>query len=118
MQVTQEQAVSRRESGIFRGEVGANAEIDGWSDLALERIVEYAASHETFLMEEVRRSLPEDFPEPSDARAWGVVTRKAVKDKIISRTENYAPARSSNLSPKPVWSSLIFKEASVPKIKM
>lgn len=43
-------------------------------------------------------------PKPSDARAWGHVARRAVALGIIERIPNaYAPAASSNGSPKPLY---------------
>lgn len=104
-------AMARRDSGIDRVAASANSAIDGWTDIALEKVVSYAQGHESFLMEDVRAALTEDFPGPPDARAWGSVTRRAIKEGLIIK-DGYAPARSSNLSPKPVWKSLVFKDAA------
>ncbi len=107
MEVSQAAAEHRRDTGISNGAAAADSAISGWSEAALERVINYAQTHESFLMEEVRADLGEEFPLPPDARAWGGVTRRAIKDGVIAK-DGYAPARSSNLSPKQVWKSLVF----------
>lgn len=39
---------------------------------------------------------------PHDSRAWGAVMKRAAKNMLI-RKVGYAPAKSSNLSPKVQW---------------
>lgn len=97
----------RRDKGIANAEVGANSAIPDWTEMAVAKIAEYASSHEEFLTEDIRASLGDDFPLPPDSRAWGPATRAAITQQII-RKEGYALARSSNMSPKPLWKSLIY----------
>ena len=104
--ISKDQASINREQGIARVQENMEMACPGWTDIALNAVIEFAKSHEHFLTEEVREYCHEFVPEPRDARAWGAVIRRAVKTNIIVRS-GYAPARSSNLSPKPLWKSLI-----------
>jgi hypothetical protein len=96
---------TRRDDGIARA-----AEHSGvlWQDMALDAVRQYAASHEQFLTEDARIDARQSLalPEPTDGRAWGAVMQRARREKIIERI-GYKPAKSSNLSPKPLWKSLI-----------
>lgn len=42
-------------------------------------------------------------PDSPDARSWGAVTRAAIRQGVIEPTGGYAPARSSNGSPKRLY---------------
>lgn len=97
----------RREEGIGRALSSANNAVADWSELALNEFIKYADKHEYFLTEDVRNSLSDDFPLPPDNRAWGGVAQMASRMKITEK-DGYRLAKSSNLSPKPLWKSLIF----------
>ena len=106
----------RRDVGIERAVNRADRACPFWSDEAYEHLLdfcmllklpeakEFGLSHRTsFLAETVR-----DFAEkrglvpPPDERSWGAVMRRAARNNLIRRI-GYAPARSSNLSPKCLW---------------
>lgn len=78
-----------------------------WADSAFDAFVAFAETHERFTVEKLRASMP-DFPEPPDARAWGHVTLRAFRHKIVAQDghERTANKRCSNRL-VPVWRSLI-----------
>lgn len=104
--VSHETADLKREIGMGRAVMRADKETGGWADLAYGKVVEFASRNREFLTEDLRACLDDYFPHPQDGRAWGSVMRRAARNKIIRR-KGYAPARSSNLSPKPLWESLL-----------
>ena len=66
--------------------------------------MEFLARHirgDCFLAEEVR-NFATGLDLPPDGRAWGVVFRSAAREGLIVKA-GYAPAKSSNLSPKVLW---------------
>lgn len=97
-------ARARRDDGIERAIEHAGKR---WARLARGFLLEYlSANRVQFLAETVR-----EFAEgrgmdlPPDGRAWGSVIRSAAREKLI-RKVGYAPAKSSNMSPKVLWEPL------------
>lgn len=99
-------AEAKRDIGMAMAEDKANRDAPFWSDRALLALEKYCLAHpdQKFLGEDVR-----EWAEgkrlvsiPDNERAWGAVFQKAARLKII-RKVGYAPARSSNLSPKCLW---------------
>lgn len=96
-------ARARRDHGIQQAGDHAGAR---WRSQARGYLLEFLsliATPEGFLAENVR-----DYAErhgidaPPDGRAWGVVFQNAARDRLIVKM-GYAPAKSSNLSPKVLW---------------
>jgi len=57
-----------------------------------------------FTIEMVRSVVGSEIDPPTDLRAWGHVTRRAVAEKLIERVpKTFSPAASSNGSPKPMY---------------
>lgn len=54
-------------------------------------------------IEVFRAELGERIEEPLDLRWWGNVSRALAREGVIQKTGEYWLARSSHLSPKPVW---------------
>lgn len=82
--------------------VGKNAGA-AWVDSALDFVQQYVAQRtEPFLTEDVRAQATPLIGKPRDGRAWGTVMRRAVKAGYVQRV-GFAPAKSSNLSPKVLW---------------
>lgn len=76
----------------------------GWMDEAALQIFKFAIRHRdhAFTIEQARAECMPT-PEGADARSWGHVTRLAVKLGWIEATGGYAPAASSNGSPKRLY---------------
>ncbi len=101
-----ELARARRDDGMERAGRHADAEHKDWRDKALGYVRLYAvASTGPFLTEDVRVEAEKDgLPLPPDRRAWGSVLQRAAREGIVTRA-GYAPAHSSNLSPKCLWAA-------------
>lgn len=96
---------ARREDGIRRSAAHADAVDPTWRAKAMGYVRLHAVVHATFLTEDVRGMAEADgLPKPPDGRAWGSVMQGAVRARIIRRV-GYAPAHSSNGSPKCVWTA-------------
>ena len=96
---------ARRDLGVSRSASAARRNAPGWEDAAVAAVREFAITHDAFIAEDVR----ETFATPADVdrRAWGAVMQRAVREGIV-RADGYAPANSSNRSPKVRWRSLVF----------
>lgn len=99
-----------RDEGIKRAVDHADRVEERWSDRAFELFKEYIRARRVFMTEDVRMwaHKDRDLPLPPDGRAWGAVTVRAVKQRLIRRI-GYAPMKSPNChqDPKPVWQSRI-----------
>ena len=94
-------------AGVERGKLGSRRAANraervdpGWTEqtaLHLKRCAEEGS--EPFLVEEAACFYR---PQPANRRAWGHAVRLAVKNGWI-RKVGYAPAASSNGSPKCLW---------------
>lgn len=89
----------RARIGIRRARDHAESATPGWTEGAARAIRDYAARGAAFLIEDVT------YTPPPDGRAWGAATRLAVKRGWIKKV-GYAPANSSNKSPKCLWSAV------------
>lgn len=98
-------------SGIVKGLVAGERAADkaerllqGWQESAFESLVEFFLDNpnKSFTIEQVRDHCPQ-MPAGADARAWGHITRRAIREGIIRKTGQYASASSSNGSPKPLY---------------
>lgn len=83
---------------------------DTWVSDAINVIDGYLSGYkrsrpdEEFTMEELRDHLGGLITAPPDLRAWGHVTREALRRGIITRVAGkYRAAKSSNGSPKPIY---------------
>lgn len=98
------------EISLDRGHSAARAAADkadeiapGWMETAAQQLFMYAVrSREPFTIEQARQECMPT-PEGADARSWGHVTRLAVRRGWIEVTGGYAPAASSNGSPKRLY---------------
>lgn len=97
------QAESRRDDGMQRAVEHADDVKPYWSDMAMTWVLVYRDMHAEFLAEDVRAyAHAGGLPGPPDGRAWGAVIRRAAKAGHIVKV-GYAPAKTSNLSPKVLW---------------
>lgn len=105
-------ARARRDDGMQQAIDHAEAVKAGWRKDALELFRRYALTHELFLTEDVREANPGfHVPPECDERAWGQVARDAIKNGYVERA-GFAPAKSSNCSPKVMWRSLLCARAA------
>ena len=97
----------RRDRGIHRAASHARSRDPEWQIKALAFVRLYAKYNAVFMAEDVRAvSEAGGLRAPTDPRAWGAVLQEAKRHRIVAAC-GYAPANSSNRSPKVRWSSLI-----------
>lgn len=95
-------ALRARDDGIASSAEHAEADAPGWQEMAMGwlRGWVYGAPDDPFTIEEFRLKMASiDAPQPPDLRSYGALTRRAIREKLIEPV-GYAPAISSNLSPK------------------
>lgn len=102
-----EAAQARGELGAARAAEKADRLDGGWRGQAMEAIRAFARTHERFLAEDVRLEIPAG----ADPRAAGAIFQAAKRAGLI-RPDGFAPACSSNGSPKVRWLSLILEETA------
>lgn len=98
-------ASARRDLGIERSAEKSGVE---WGTLALGFLLEWCARRGKmpFLCEDVREwSEQNGLPAAAQPKAWGRIMRLGARHGIIAK-RGYAPAKSSNLSPKVLWSAV------------
>jgi hypothetical protein len=94
-------ACSRRDLGIARAQRKAG---DGWTEDAAAYLRHYAGNchGQPFLVEDAISVY--HGPQPKNLKAWGAATQLAARRRWIVKV-GYAPARTSNCSPKCTWRS-------------
>lgn len=96
-------AAVRANAAILAVAAKAERKSAGWVERALAELGEFARSTKgTFTIEQARAAIEGRLPKPHDLRAWGRVTRSARSKGVIVQ-DGYAPAASSNGSPKPLY---------------
>jgi hypothetical protein len=101
-----EQARDRGAAGMVRSAERNERKNAGWPTLALQAVVTWVRAQPPkaeFTMEDCRIAIEDDLAAPTDRRAWGAVTQTAIRAMYIERTGGFAPAVSSNASPKPLY---------------
>jgi hypothetical protein len=103
-----EAARARRAAGMASAFEHAESDVPGWGAQCFQMLVAYAAEqHHSFTIETFRAwAHARGLPVPAESRAFGPVTQRAIRQGVIVRT-GYAPAASSNGSPKPVYSRTV-----------
>lgn len=97
-------ALERRDQGVERAASHANRVESEWTGQALGMLTAYGQQATgPFLIEEVRAwAEARGLPAPPDQRSWGAVARSAAAKRRIEKV-GFAPAASSNSSPKVQW---------------
>ncbi|MCA0214757.1 MAG: hypothetical protein LCH79_16460 [Proteobacteria bacterium] len=101
-----EQARDRGALGMERAAARADRKNPGWTEQAADKLlaqVQTIPHKQEFTIEAVRLVIEPDLPPPPDKRAWGQVTQAALRRLWILKTGHFAPALSSNGSPKPLY---------------
>lgn len=93
-------------NGYDLAQIGAQSALkhagNNWADEAFKSLCHYAASHDTFLTDDVRTFAHSNgLPMPPDNRAWGGVVSKAAHMDLIERV-GYAPVKSSSGHARPM----------------
>jgi hypothetical protein len=105
-------ARAERDAGMEAAAAGAEAQCEGWGDLALEWLRKYALEHASFISEEATDAARLwGLVEPSNSKAWGPVFKKAAKEGIIKR-DGYGNSTRRHCSPTPRWRSQTYREAA------
>lgn len=98
-------ARARREAGMTSALEHAESDAPGWGDRAYALLVEFAREHaaDPWTCEQFRPwAYARGLSRPDEERAFGPVTQRAIRAGAIVRV-GYAPAASSNGSPKPQY---------------
>lgn len=98
-------ALARRDDGIARAEAHA---APPFNVVALALLREYAETHDLVFVDDVRSWAGDRFPDTHDLRALGAVYLKAARNGWIVKSREYRPSTASNMTAKPVWTSLIY----------
>lgn len=104
---TLEDSVRAGEQGALFAAMNADKKVSGsWTQRAAELFVDYArdvAKGQPFLTEDARAWAEQSgLPPPPDGRAWGFIA-KAMRENGHVIFSGYAPAKTSNGSPKCLW---------------
>ena len=101
-------AEAQRDIGMAHAKGAAERATPGWTTFAVAAIREYAAAHQHFPAEHVRRwaELHRKCPPPPNEKAWGPAMKAAQKAGIIV-PDGAMRVESSNLSFKVRWRSCL-----------
>jgi hypothetical protein len=100
-----QEAALARDVAIARGAAHVERVAPSWREQALAAVRAHALEHRLFLMEDCHGAAP--MPEGIDPRAWGAIAQEAKRRGWV-HPHGYAPANSSNRSPKVSWLSLLY----------
>ncbi len=107
-----EAAAIRRDRGVLNAAIGAEHAQPGWSISAYEFLRGHAEKHAQFMAEDVLKHMRiEGLQLPVDGRALGAIFQRGAREGLIKKI-GYAPAATSNLAPKCVWVSLVYRETA------
>ena len=79
---------------------------DGWQEAAVAWLAGFLLRHETYFPDTDNRACP---AQPPQLRAWGIITRHAIKAGWIRPTEEFRPRTRGHCTPGRVYQSLIFQ---------
>ena len=95
---------ARRDLGMARVQRAAEDAVASWTERAAAYLRDYSRSThgQPFLIEDAAEVAR--LPSPPNAKAWGPAAQLAARRGWIKRA-GYAPARTSNRSPKCLWAA-------------
>lgn len=101
------------EQGAQAAAMHANRIHSNWDEKAFAAFVEVAQAAPEFTTEEVRDFAEGAVPPPPDARAWGYIAKRAVREGICERSHiGKAKAAHCHGHWITVWKSKVFKGAA------
>lgn len=96
--------------GYVKAQQAADNSPDAWRAAAYRAFVSMAYDREVFTTGHVRRKFEENSElRPGDNRAWGAITLRAIREKVVKRTKIWEPSGSHH-RPDAVWRSMIVKQ--------
>lgn len=103
----------RAQRGMHSAQSHAEREVPGWASGAYRLLTRFLVERNSdFTIESFRWwAATNGLPDPPDARAFGGVTQRAIREGFIERV-GYAPAASSNGSPKPLYRAVRLPEVA------
>lgn len=104
-------ARARRDIGIERAARHATRIDPEWLEKAFAFVRQYAENHDRFLTEDIRAASRGVVPVTENEKAWGAVMQRAARAGVLAPA-GYAPAKTSNCSPKVLWRSLAHRSAA------
>lgn len=99
-------ALAARDAGMQSSAEHAEDVQPGWGEWAMDKAREAIEDFwfPVFTMESVRlHAYGLGLDSPPEERAWGSVTVRLIREGIIEKTGQFAPAASSHGSPKPLY---------------
>jgi CBS domain-containing protein len=99
------------DEGMSRAADHAESVNPGWNEQAFSMLLTYAETHFEFMTEDVRVwAHTKGLPQPPDGRAWGAVTQRAVRARLLVR-DRYRKTRipPAHATPRPVWRSPLLR---------
>lgn len=97
-------ALAARDAGMQSSAEHAEDVQPGWQDQAVSFCAMLASPLGDFTMERMAAAAYDlGLQRPDEGRAWGAVTVRLIREGIIEKTGQFAPAASSHGSPKPLY---------------
>jgi uracil-DNA glycosylase len=94
-------AARRRDSALDAVEANADPQ---WMAVAFDTLVQWLRTHPTFFCDEIWDA---GLDEPRESRALGAVMQRAARAGHMCKSGEFRKSVRSNMSEKPVWTSLI-----------
>lgn len=101
------EAARRRDLGVARAEGGADP---GWMAAAWDALVAYLVTHEQFFVDDFWEDT--GLERPRESRALGPLVLRAAREGLIRKSGTFRKSVASNMTEKPCWRSLIFRQDS------
>jgi hypothetical protein len=101
--VLEANAAAARDDGMTRVADNAPAE---WMAGAFDFIRGYLETHDEMFVDDLWTA---GLTTPPNRKAIGPVIQRAARERLMVRSGNFRRSVSSNLSDKPIWTSLIYR---------
>ena len=108
-QLTAAEGRAKRDGGMENVTRGTD---EAWARATAIFIRDYCRRHEKMFCDDLWAA---GLPVPREARALGPIIMNAVRDGVIRRSGRVRPSIHSNMTPKPVWISLLWDGVTRPR---